>query len=65
MHRQAREMRIKVLGLEHPDTLTIMSHLAVTLDMQGKHIEAGLVKLESKICPESMSSATSKIWLLL
>jgi hypothetical protein len=38
--RQTLEMREKVLGLEHPDTLTSMHCLAVTLHSQGKYAEA-------------------------
>ena len=31
---------IRVLGKEHPDTLTAMSNLALTLSAQGDHAEA-------------------------
>jgi hypothetical protein len=32
-------MRVKVLGLKHPDTLTSMYNLASVLSMQGKYVE--------------------------
>jgi hypothetical protein len=34
------ELRKKVLGLEHPDTLSSMNNLAAALSDQGKHNEA-------------------------
>ena len=37
---QTLQLQETVLGLEHPDTLTSMSHLAVVLSSQGKYIEA-------------------------
>jgi hypothetical protein len=40
MHRQTLELRTKVLGLEHPYTLTSMSQLARVLSRQGKYVEA-------------------------
>jgi hypothetical protein len=35
MHQQTLELRKKVLGPEHPDTLTSMSHLGMALSRQG------------------------------
>ncbi|KAK4652643.1 hypothetical protein QC762_0075260 [Podospora pseudocomata] len=40
MHRQELQLREKVLGKEHPDTLTSMDNLAIVLDSQGKYEEA-------------------------
>ncbi|CAG7933708.1 unnamed protein product, partial [Penicillium olsonii] len=40
MHRRALEAREKVLGREHPDTLTGVSNLGSVLDSQGKYEEA-------------------------
>jgi tetratricopeptide (TPR) repeat protein len=41
MHRQALELREKVLGKEHPSRLASMNNLACVLHKQGKHEEAG------------------------
>ncbi|KAK4113213.1 hypothetical protein N656DRAFT_789251 [Canariomyces notabilis] len=40
MHRQALGLREKVLGKEHPSTLTSMNNLASVLNSQGKYKEA-------------------------
>jgi tetratricopeptide (TPR) repeat protein len=40
MHRQTLAMKEKVLGKEHPDTLTTMNNLALVLNKQGKYEEA-------------------------
>ena len=40
MHRRALEAREKVLGREHPDTLTSVNNLGNVLFMQGKYEEA-------------------------
>ncbi|KAK4223171.1 putative kinesin light chain [Podospora fimiseda] len=40
MHRQALQLCEKVLGKEHPDTLTSMNRLALVLDSLGKYEEA-------------------------
>jgi hypothetical protein len=40
MHRQTLARREKVLGHEHPDTLTSMNNLATVLESQGKYEEA-------------------------
>ena len=37
MHRQTLELREKVLGVEHPDTLMSMNNLAMVLQAQGKY----------------------------
>lgn len=40
LYRQNLDISERVLGREHPDTLTSMNNLALTLDYQGKHEEA-------------------------
>lgn len=40
MHRRALDAREKMLGLEHPDTLTSVNDLGLVLDSQGKYEEA-------------------------
>ena len=40
MHRQTLELRQKVLGPKHPDTLRSMSWVAAAPYSQGKHVEA-------------------------
>jgi len=40
MNRRALEGREKVLGKEHPDTLTSVNNLAFVLQDQGKYEEA-------------------------
>lgn len=40
MHRSELEVREKVLGPEHPSTLTSISNLAGALRSQGKYDEA-------------------------
>jgi pentatricopeptide repeat protein len=40
MHRRMLELRGRVLGKEHPDTLTSMNNLALVLASQGKYNEA-------------------------
>ena len=37
MHRRALELRGKVLGAEHPDTLASMNDLVLVLESQGKY----------------------------
>jgi Flp pilus assembly protein TadD len=39
-YRQTLELRRKVLGLEHPDTLASMNNLALALNRQGEYVEA-------------------------
>jgi hypothetical protein len=36
MHRQTLELKERVLGQEHPSTLSSMNNLALVLDNQGK-----------------------------
>ncbi|KAI1359478.1 hypothetical protein F5Y08DRAFT_319605 [Xylaria arbuscula] len=43
MQRQTLELREKVLGREHPDTLASMNNLAFVLGSQGKYEEAGTI----------------------
>lgn len=43
MHRKARELREKVLGPEHPDTLVSVNDLALSLTCQGKYREAEML----------------------
>ena len=40
MHEQCLEIRRRVLGAEHPDTLWSMNALAMTYDRMGRSIEA-------------------------
>ncbi|KAK3352633.1 hypothetical protein B0T25DRAFT_189556 [Lasiosphaeria hispida] len=40
MHRQALQLYEKMLGKEHPSTLSSMNNLALVLDSQGKYEEA-------------------------
>ena len=40
------EMRMKLLGAEHPDTLTSMENIAVTYCNQGKWIEAEQLQVQ-------------------
>ena len=40
MYRQTRELKEKVLGKEHPETLINMNNLAGVLDSQEKYGEA-------------------------
>ena len=40
------DLHKKVLGPEHPDTLTSMANLAVTYSGQGKYEEAGELELK-------------------
>src|SRR5437762_585064 len=47
MHRQALALKERVLGKEHPDTLTSMSNLAGVLSGQGKYEQA--VELDRQV----------------
>jgi tetratricopeptide (TPR) repeat protein len=64
-HRQVNPLREKVLGPEHPDTLTSMSNLAVVLERQGKYEEAEsmsrqtLAQREKVLGPEHPDTLTS------
>jgi hypothetical protein len=43
MHRQTLELQRKMLGREHPSTLTSMNNLAVVLSEQDKYEEAEIM----------------------
>ena len=45
IHREALVLRELVLGTEHPDTLTSMSHLAL---VQGEHSNAFVAMLQAR-----------------
>ena len=46
MHRQALRGYEKVLGPEHPDTLTSVNNVGLVLERQGKYKEAwGIMQL--------------------
>ncbi len=47
MQREVLVVRKRVLGAEHPDTLTTAGNLAASLARQGKHDEAE--KMERKV----------------
>ena len=40
MHRQVLELRTKVFGKGHPDTISRMSNLALVVRSQGEYDEA-------------------------
>jgi Tetratricopeptide repeat len=44
MHRQTVKLREKVLGREHPETLTSMNNLALVLSEQGEYEQAKKVR---------------------
>jgi hypothetical protein len=51
---QVLELRKKVLGPEHPDTLTSMANLALTYSSQGRwaeaeQLEAQVLELRKKV----------------
>ncbi len=46
MQRELLDMRRRVLGPEHPDTLNTMGNLAASLSGQGKHAEAEQMQRE-------------------
>jgi Flp pilus assembly protein TadD len=46
MHREALGLRRKVLGDEHPSTLTSMNNLASVLESQGNYEEAERIHRE-------------------
>jgi tetratricopeptide (TPR) repeat protein len=52
MHRRALEGREKVLGLEHPDTLTSVSNLGVFLDNHGIYEEGEVMYWRVLECRE-------------
>jgi Tetratricopeptide repeat len=47
LEEEVMEARIRLLGKEHPDTLTVMANLALTLQDQGKWKDAA--KLEEEV----------------
>jgi Tetratricopeptide repeat len=71
MNRQTLQLRQKVLGPEHPSTLTSMSDLAWVLSRQGKYVEAEQIdrqtlQLMHKVLgPEHPDTLTSMINLAL
>jgi tetratricopeptide (TPR) repeat protein len=46
MLRKLHEARMRLLGAEHPDTLTIANNLASSLSNQGKYVEAERIQRE-------------------
>ena len=48
MHRRALELKEKVLGKEHPSTLTSMNNMALVVGSQGKYEEAEEMKRRSQ-----------------
>ncbi|KAJ5660387.1 hypothetical protein N7507_006838 [Penicillium longicatenatum] len=68
MHQRALEAREKVLGHEHPDTLTSVSNLGSVLDSQGRYEEAeamhqraleGCEKVLRRDHPDTLTSVSS------
>jgi hypothetical protein len=65
MHQQALQGYEKVLGPEHPDTLTSVSQLGSVLEQQGKYEEAeamhrqDLAGSEKVLGPEHPDTLTS------
>ncbi|KAK0741212.1 P-loop containing nucleoside triphosphate hydrolase protein [Schizothecium vesticola] len=68
MHRQALQLKEKVLGKEHPSTLASMNNLALAFDSQGRYEEAEqmhrqALQLKEKVLgkenPETLSSITN------
>ncbi|KAI2827285.1 hypothetical protein CBS133816_6557 [Aspergillus niger] len=47
MHQQALQKREKILGPEHPDTLTSISQLGSVLAQQGKYTEAEIIQQQA------------------
>ena len=47
LYRETLQLREKVLGKEHPDTLTSMNNLAGLLESQGKYNAAELLYRET------------------
>ncbi|KAK4651792.1 P-loop containing nucleoside triphosphate hydrolase protein [Podospora pseudocomata] len=73
MHRQALQLKEKVLGKEHPATLTSMNNLAVVLRSQGKYEEAEQIhrqalqlreKVLGKEHPDTLSSMNNLAFVL-
>ena len=73
MNRQALDSREKVLGKEHPNTLTSVDNLAIVLQRQGKYEEAeqmtrraldGREKVLGKEHPHTLTSVRNLAWVL-
>jgi hypothetical protein len=62
MNRQMLARREKVLGPEHPSTLTSMSNLALVLDSQGKYEEAESMNRQTLARREKVLGQVA-IWL--
>jgi Flp pilus assembly protein TadD len=64
VHQQALEPTEKVLGPEHPSTLTSMDNLALVLDSQGKYKAAERRADEhARQTPKEMSKDQFENWL--
>jgi hypothetical protein len=73
MNQRALEGRERVLGKEHPDTMTSMNNLAVVLQGQGKYEQAeernqraleGREKALGKEHPDTLTSIYCLAYLL-
>ena len=73
MNRRALGGREKVLGKEHPDTLTSVSNLALILEYQGMHEEAeamnrralnGYEKVLGRKHPHTLTSVNNLVLVL-
>ena len=53
LHREVLDVKTRVLGAEHPNTLASKSTLAVALSEMGKYSEA------AELCRELLGVATS------
>ena len=47
IHRETLEVQRRVLGAEHPDTLTSANNLAIVLEEQGELVEAARINRET------------------
>jgi hypothetical protein len=69
MNRETLAQKEKVLGREHPSTLTSISNLAGVLNSQGKYEEAEamnrqtLARREKVLGPEHLDTLTSVYYL--
>ncbi|KAK7588373.1 hypothetical protein V3481_007398 [Fusarium oxysporum f. sp. vasinfectum] len=57
MHRETLQLREKVLGKEHPETLANMNNLANVLDRMGKYDAKQKVRLPLELNKDSISKA--------
>jgi hypothetical protein len=55
MYRQALELRGRVLGPEHPDTITSINNLAGTVEQLGRVQEAALLY-------KQLWEVSAKVW---